>query len=55
MVGLGETLGGIEWGLATDGERIYVAIANCSYTHYSAGTAGSWSALFDRRLSLGGK
>jgi polyvinyl alcohol dehydrogenase (cytochrome) len=44
-VGPGSALGGIEWGSATDGERIYVAIANLYNIPYSAGTAGSWSAL----------
>ena len=49
QVGPGGTLGGIEWGSATDGERVYVAIANTSHLQYTAGTevgtAGSWSAL----------
>ncbi len=45
QVGPGGSLGGIEWGSATDGRRIYVAIANNGNTPYSAGTAGSWSAL----------
>ncbi len=45
QVGPGGTLGGIEWGSATDGKRIYVAIANPNHTPYAAGTAGSWSAL----------
>jgi polyvinyl alcohol dehydrogenase (cytochrome) len=49
QVGPGGTLGGIEWGSATDGERIYVAISNSSHLQYTAGTgvgtAGSWSAL----------
>ena len=44
-VGPGSALGGIEWGSATDGQRIYVAIANLYGIPYSAGTAGSWSAL----------
>jgi polyvinyl alcohol dehydrogenase (cytochrome) len=35
----------MEWGSATDGQRIYVAIANLYGTPYAAGTAGSWSAL----------
>ena len=45
VLGPGGTLGGIEWGSAADGERIYVAIANSSHQQYAAGTAGSWSAL----------
>jgi polyvinyl alcohol dehydrogenase (cytochrome) len=49
-VGPGGTLGGIEWGTATDGRRIYVAIANNSHTSYTlpAGqtiASGSWGAL----------
>lgn len=45
QVGPGGTSGGIEWGSATDGERIYVAISNPSHQQYAAGMAGSWSAL----------
>jgi polyvinyl alcohol dehydrogenase (cytochrome) len=49
QVGPGGSLGGILWGSATDGERIYVAIANLEHLPYTAGTgvgkAGSWSAL----------
>jgi polyvinyl alcohol dehydrogenase (cytochrome) len=50
-VGPGASLGGIEWGTATDGKRIYVAIANSdllSYTLVPSGrqiTWGAWSAL----------
>jgi polyvinyl alcohol dehydrogenase (cytochrome) len=50
-VGPGGTLGGIEWGPATDGQRVYVAIANNAHKTYQlAGTgethnAGSWAAL----------
>ena len=51
VVGPGSTIGGIEWGTATDGQRIYVAIANgehLSYTLANGGptiTWGSWAAL----------
>jgi len=50
-VGPGASLGGIEWGTATDGQRIYVAIANSdhlAYTLVPSGqhiTWGAWSAL----------
>ena len=50
-VGPGSALGGIEWGTASDGERIYVAISNLGhilYTLVPSGekiTWGSWSAL----------
>lgn len=49
-VGPGGTLGGIEWGTATDGKRIYVAIGNSSKKSYRLTngqtiTWGSWSAL----------
>jgi polyvinyl alcohol dehydrogenase (cytochrome) len=50
-VGPGSSLGGIEWGTATDGQRIYVAIGNKNmmpYTLVPSGrqiTWGSWSAL----------
>jgi polyvinyl alcohol dehydrogenase (cytochrome) len=49
--GTGNTLGGIEWGTATDGHRIYVAIANAGHAPYTlvpSGqqiTWGAWSAL----------
>jgi polyvinyl alcohol dehydrogenase (cytochrome) len=44
-VGPGSDLGGMEWGSASDGKRIYVAISNGNNVAYQAGTAGSWSAL----------
>jgi polyvinyl alcohol dehydrogenase (cytochrome) len=45
QVGPGSTLGGIEWGSASDGERIYVAIANLNALPNAGGYAGSISAL----------
>ena len=50
LVGPGGTLGGIEWGTATDGERIFVAITNSLHTPYKLLNGktidyGSWSAL----------
>jgi polyvinyl alcohol dehydrogenase (cytochrome) len=46
QVGPGSALGGMEWGSATDGHRIYVAIANLNGIPYNdVGAAGSWSAL----------
>ncbi len=50
-IGPGSSLGGIEWGTATDGKRIYVAIGNHDFLPYTlvpSGqkiTWGSWSAL----------
>jgi len=49
-VGAGGSPGGIEWGTATDGQRIYVAIADSHHLPYTlmSGqqiTWGSWSAL----------
>jgi polyvinyl alcohol dehydrogenase (cytochrome) len=50
-VGPGSSLGGIEWGTATDGQRIYVAIANRNHLPYTLVPSGqqiswgSWSAL----------
>jgi polyvinyl alcohol dehydrogenase (cytochrome) len=50
-VGPGGTLGGIEWGTATDGQRIYASIGNNTHQSYNlvpTGTAitwGSWSGL----------
>jgi polyvinyl alcohol dehydrogenase (cytochrome) len=48
QVGPGSALGGMEWGSATDGKRIYVQIANfygIPYNTPSLGNAGSWAAL----------
>ena len=48
QVGPGSALGGIEWGSATDGTRIYVAIGNLygiPYANSALGRAGSWAAL----------
>jgi len=45
QVGPGSSLGGMEWGSASDGQRIYVAIANLFGIPYAAGSAGSWAAL----------
>jgi polyvinyl alcohol dehydrogenase (cytochrome) len=51
VVGPGGTLGGIEWGTATDGARIYAAIANSRHLPYTltpggqSVTGGSWAAL----------
>jgi polyvinyl alcohol dehydrogenase (cytochrome) len=50
-VGPGSSLGGIEWGTATDGERIYVPISNSQSVAYSLQpsnttiNSGSWAAL----------
>lgn len=48
--GPGSTLGGIEWGPATDGKRIYVAEENFNGTPYTTPsgqviTSGSWAAI----------
>jgi polyvinyl alcohol dehydrogenase (cytochrome) len=55
QVGPGGLAGGIEWGSATDGQRIYVAEANFDHISYTLGgsglyasqtaTGGSWAAL----------
>jgi polyvinyl alcohol dehydrogenase (cytochrome) len=50
-VGPGSTLGGMEWGTASDGQRIYVAITNNLHNAYKLAhggqeiTWGSWAAL----------
>ena len=45
QVGPGSSLGGIEWGSASDGHLIYVAIVDLFGIPYSTGSAGSWAAL----------
>jgi polyvinyl alcohol dehydrogenase (cytochrome) len=45
QVGPGSSLGGMEWGSASDGKRIYVSIANFYGIPSAVGNAGSWAAL----------
>jgi len=45
QVGPGSALGGMEWGSATDGKRIYVQIANFYGISWGGGSAGLWAAL----------
>ena len=54
IVGPGGTTGGIQWGTATDGTRIYVAITNSLHLTYTLANGGptinwgSWAALDPR-------
>ena len=54
IVGPGGTTGGIQWGTATDGSRIYVAITNSLHLTYTLANGGptinwgSWAALDPR-------
>jgi len=58
VIGPGGDQGGMEWGTATDGERIYVSITNQHHISYrltangaltsTAVTGGSWAALDPR-------
>ena len=50
QVGPGGDLGGIQWGTATDGQRIYVALTNNQHFNYTLTngqtiTGSAWSAL----------
>ena len=45
QVGPGSSLGGMEWGSASDGTRIYVQIANLYGIPHPGSNGGSWSAL----------
>jgi polyvinyl alcohol dehydrogenase (cytochrome) len=45
QVGPGSAVGGMEWGSASDGVRIYVAIANLYGLSNGSGFAGAWAAL----------
>jgi polyvinyl alcohol dehydrogenase (cytochrome) len=45
QVGPGSALGGMEWGSASDGTRIYVAISNYYGIPWTGGHAGGWAAL----------
>jgi polyvinyl alcohol dehydrogenase (cytochrome) len=43
--GPGGTAGGLQWGSAVDGQRIYTANANSDLVPYQGATTGIWSAL----------
>jgi len=43
--GPGGTAGGLQWGSAVDGKRIYTANANSNQVSYQGSTSGIWSAL----------
>ncbi len=45
QVGPGSALGGMEWGSASDGKRIYVAVANFYGIPWGGGSAGFFAAL----------
>jgi polyvinyl alcohol dehydrogenase (cytochrome) len=45
QVGPGSSLGGMEWGSASDGQRIYVAISDFYGIPWAGGYAGGWVAL----------
>jgi polyvinyl alcohol dehydrogenase (cytochrome) len=45
QVGPGSSLGGMEWGSASDGVRIYVQVANLYGLPHAVGNAGLWAAL----------
>ncbi|WP_180539245.1 outer membrane protein assembly factor BamB family protein [Nevskia soli] len=42
-VGPAGILGGIEWGTATDNQRIYVAISNSAHRSYTLASGGLWN------------
>ena|SRR5438874_6869651 len=58
VVGPGGVTGGIQWGTATDGTRIYAAITNSSHATYTLANGGptinwgSWAALDPRTGSI---
>ncbi|WP_030200207.1 outer membrane protein assembly factor BamB family protein [Terrabacter tumescens] len=43
--GPGGTAGGLQWGSAVDGKRVYTANANSNFVPYQGSTDGVWSAL----------
>ena len=45
-VGPGGTLGGMEWGTATDGSQVYVAIANNGHKNYGPGDGTQYTDPF---------
>jgi polyvinyl alcohol dehydrogenase (cytochrome) len=45
-VGQGSTLGGVQWGMATDDENIYVAVSDIGLQRVAAGTPGGQKSIF---------
>jgi polyvinyl alcohol dehydrogenase (cytochrome) len=45
QAGPGGTAGGLQWGSAVDGKRIYTANANSNFVPYGGATSGVWTGL----------
>jgi polyvinyl alcohol dehydrogenase (cytochrome) len=45
QAGPGGTAGGLQWGSAVDGKRVYTANANSNLVDYNGSTSGVWSSL----------
>lgn len=45
QAGPGGTAGGLQWGSAVDGKRVYTANANSNFVPYNGATSGVWSGL----------
>jgi polyvinyl alcohol dehydrogenase (cytochrome) len=45
-VGQGSTLGGVQWGMATDDENIYVAVSDIGLQRVAEGTPGGQKSIF---------
>ena len=50
-VGRGGKLGGVQWGSATDGSKMYVAVSDTKINLVSPGTAGAQTSLFNPKIA----
>lgn len=53
-IGKGGSLGGVEWGAATDGENVYVALADCDWKTFERLVDGKPSSYVDLDPEKGG-
>jgi polyvinyl alcohol dehydrogenase (cytochrome) len=50
-VGQGGILGGVQWGSATDGSKMYVAVSDTRFSNVSPGTRGAQTSLLDPKMA----
>jgi polyvinyl alcohol dehydrogenase (cytochrome) len=49
-VGLGSTLGGVQWGSAADDSKIYIAVSDTKISVVSPGTRGAQTSPFNSKV-----
>jgi polyvinyl alcohol dehydrogenase (cytochrome) len=51
-VGQGSTLGGVQWGMAADGENLYVAVSDIGLERVAPGTPGAQKTIMGGELKM---